>query len=78
MKRHEGLGLSWACGHGQHALDEHDRDIPTTFKPGDVCGGGFQIFGEFPAGFLSRLILPFDKEFTNRLYRSSYLPISFG
>ena len=26
MKRHKGLGLSWACGHGQHALDEHDRD----------------------------------------------------
>ena len=24
MKRHKGLGLSWACGHGQHALDEHD------------------------------------------------------
>ena len=20
------VGLSWACGHGQHALDEHDRD----------------------------------------------------
>ena len=26
MKRHKGLGLSRACGHGQHALDEHDRD----------------------------------------------------
>ena len=26
MKRHKELGLSWACGHGQHALDEHDRD----------------------------------------------------
>ena len=27
MKRHEGLGLSWACSHGQHALDEHDPDM---------------------------------------------------
>ena len=26
MERHKGFDLSWACGHGQHALDEHDRD----------------------------------------------------
>ena len=88
MKRHKGLGLSWACGHGQHALDEHDRDIlphliglrpcqPTTFEP-EVGGDGVQIFGAFPAGFLRREILPFDKEFTNRLYGSSYLPNPVG
>ena len=27
MERHKGFGLSWACNHGQHALNEHDRDI---------------------------------------------------
>ena len=27
-KTWQGFGLSWACGHGQHALDEHDRDTP--------------------------------------------------
>jgi len=89
MKRHKGLGLSWACSHGQYALDEHGRDIlphliggrscqPTTFKPGDVGGGGVQIFGVFLAGFLHRKILPFDKEFMNRPYRSSYLPNPVG
>ena len=30
MKRNKRLGLSWACGHGQHALDEHDRDTMQT------------------------------------------------
>ena len=25
-KTSQEFGLSWACGHGQHALDEHDRD----------------------------------------------------
>ena len=23
----KGFGVSWACGHGRHALDKHDRDI---------------------------------------------------
>ena len=23
-ERHKRFSLSWACGHGQHALDEHD------------------------------------------------------
>ena len=22
----KGFGVSWACGHGRHALDKHDRD----------------------------------------------------
>ena len=33
MKRHKGFGLSWARGHGQHALDEHDRDTLHTPLP---------------------------------------------
>ena len=49
MEKHKGFGLAWACGHGQHALDEHDRDI-----------------------------LPYLMEFTNPLYRSSYLPNPVG
>ena len=30
MERHKGFGLSWACGHGQHALDEYDPNTQHT------------------------------------------------
>ena len=41
-------------------------------------GGGVHIFGAFLASFLRREILPFDKEFANLSYGSSYLPNSIG